>query len=133
VLDDVAFSNIHTVKVRYILDREHIQIKRKHERARSAIIEGGGMNRIIACSKELIATTLAHFKSEESAMDACNPRNITTHKRLHADLIESLKDISNDLEQRRIIGAMALMKLFDERLTNHLEVEDADLERELRS
>jgi len=42
-----------------------------------------------------------------------------------------LTDISNDLEQRRIIGAMALMKLFDERLTKHLDIEDAELEREL--
>jgi hemerythrin-like metal-binding protein len=88
------------------------------------------MDRIIECSKELISTTLVHFRSEERAMDA-NPRDFTTHKRVHANMIESLRDISNDLEQRRITGAMELMKFFEEQLTYHLDVEDAALDREL--
>jgi hemerythrin-like metal-binding protein len=113
-----------------ILDHQHIEINRKHQNARTAIIEGRGMDRIIECSKELIATTLVHFRSEESAMDA-SPRDFTTHKRLHANMIESLRDISNDLEQRRVTGAMELMKFFEEQLTYHLDVEDAELDREL--
>jgi len=115
-----------------IVDRQHIEINRKHQNTRTAIIEGRGMDRIIACSKELIAATLMHFKSEESAMDA-NPRNFTAHKRLHAEMVESLRDISNDLEQRRISGAMELMRFFEARLTYHLDAEDAVLDQDLRS
>lgn len=130
MLDQLTFDRQGT-EVVDILDRQHTQIKGKQKIARAAIIEGGGMDRIIACSKDLIYTTLVHFKSEEDAMDVDAPGSFTVHRRLHANMIESLKDISNDLEHRRISGAMALMKLFDERLTIHLDVEDAELEREL--
>jgi hemerythrin-like metal-binding protein len=128
-----VFHHLMGTKAGEILDRQHLQIKRKHQDVRTAILEGGGMERIIACSKDLIAATRAHFQSEERAMDANALRNFSAHREMHDDIIESLQDISNDLEQRRISGAMELMKLFEGRILYHLDVEDAALERELKS
>jgi hemerythrin-like metal-binding protein len=133
MLDQLTFHHLAATKGGDILDRQHIEINHEHRDLWVAIIGGGGFDQIIACSNKLIATTLVHFKSEENAMDANTLRNFTAHKRLHADMIESLKDISDDLERRRINGAMALLKFFDGRLTYHFAVEDAGLERELRS
>jgi hemerythrin-like metal-binding protein len=90
-----------------------------------------GMERIITCSKELVTSALAHFKSEESAMDAILSPSFARHRHLHAEMIESLKDISSGLEERRIRSAMELMKFVDGRLTFHLNVEDAAVERDL--
>jgi len=132
MLDKLILHYFQEAKNGDILDRQHIEINRKHQNVRTAIVEGKGMVRIIACSKELVATTLKHFKSEQGAMDA-NPRNFTAHTRIHAEMTKSLRDISEHLEQRRISGAMELMKFFEERLTYHLDVEDAALDRELRS
>jgi hemerythrin-like metal-binding protein len=114
-----------------IFDRQHMQINRKHQNLRAAILKGRGMDRIIESSKELVAATVAHFQSEESAMDATAPGNFSSHRRMHEDMMDSLRDISTDLEHRRIQGAMELMKFFEGRLTYHLDVEDAVLESAL--
>jgi hemerythrin-like metal-binding protein len=133
MLDQVNLSQLQGISVGDIHDREHFEIKWKTQHLRMAILEGKGIDKIIADAKELIVATLEHFKSEESAMDADTLRNFTTHRRLHTDIIQSLRDISNDLEQRRIRGAIELIKFFDVSLTNHLDVEDAAFERELRN
>ena len=126
-------QDLRAIRVEDILDREHKEIKRKFQDLRTAIIEGLGMERIIASSRQLIGATLDHFKSEELAMDADRIRTYAVHRRQHVEMIGSLKEISSDLEQRMIRGALELIKLFDSRLTYHLDVEDAELERELRS
>ncbi len=133
MLDQLIFHHLLGSKLGDILDRQHVQIKRKHQEVRTAILQGGGMERIIACSKALIAATRAHFQSEERAMEAVPMRNFTPHRKMHAEIIESLEDISHDLEQRRISGAMELLKFFESRIVYHLDVEDAALGRELTS
>jgi len=133
MLDQLIFHHLLGSKVGDILDRQHVLIKQKHQAVRSAILQGGGMDRIIVRSKELIAATRAHFVSEERAMDTIPLRNFAAHKDMHAEIIESLEDISHDLEQRRISGAMELLKFFEGRIVYHLDVEDAALVRELTS
>ncbi len=131
MLDQVTFHHLQKTALKDILDRQHIEIKQKHLNLRTAIIEGIGMDRIIACSKELITSALLHFESEELAMGAKASSNIVQHRHFHSEMIESLEDISSGLEQRRIHGALELMKFFEGRLSFHLDVEDAALEREL--
>jgi hemerythrin-like metal-binding protein len=131
MLDRVTFHHLKGSTVRDILDRQHTEIKKKHQNLRTALIEGTEMDRIINCSKELITSALLHFKSEESAMDAMPSQSFAKHRHLHAEMIESLEDISIGLEQRRIHGAMELMKFFEGRLAFHLDVEDTALERDL--
>jgi hemerythrin-like metal-binding protein len=111
-----------------IIDREHMEIRRAHQALRALVIEGGGMERILECSEKLIAVTLRHFESEERAMEDRTDAFLGIHRELHADLIDSLEDVSEDLAKRRISAAMALLKLFDGRITHHLEVEDASVE-----
>lgn len=118
-------------KLRAIRDRDHQQIHRKYQELRASIIEGGGMERILQCSKDLITATVLHFESEERALGEDSLASLLAHQALHAEMIESLEDISKDLEQKSIRGAMELMKFFEGRLRYHLDVEDAALEREL--
>jgi hemerythrin len=133
MLDQVNLSQLQGISVAEIHDREHFEIKWKKQHLRLAILEGKGMDKIIADAEELVVATLEHFNSEEIAMDADTLRNFTTHRRQHTDIIQSLRDISNDLGQRRIRGAIELIKFFDVSLTHHLDVEDAAFERELRN
>jgi hemerythrin-like metal-binding protein len=126
-------QNLQPIRVEEILDREHLEIKRNLQDSRTAIIEGLGMERIVSSSKQLVCATLDHFKSEELAMNADKFRTFAVHRRKHAEMIESLEEISSDLEQLMIRGALELIKLFDSRLIYHLDVEDAELERELKS
>lgn len=133
MLNKVSLYEIDGIPVSDILDRQHAAINRTQQKLRSSIIEGTGLGLIIGCAKELIATTLEHFASEESALDASALQSFESHRRLHIEMIESLKEISGDLEHRRIRGALELMKFFDARLTYHLDVEDAIWERQLRN
>lgn len=118
-------------KLRAIRDRDHQQIHRKYQELRASIVEGGGMERILQGSKDLITATVLHFESEERALGEDSLANLLAHQELHAEMIESLEEISKDLEQKSIRGAMELMKFFEGRLRYHLDVEDAALEREL--
>ena len=111
-----------------IIDREHTEIRRVHQALRGLIIEGGGMDRIIECSENLIAVTLRHFESEERAREDRSDACLGIHRDLHSDLIENLEDISEDLEKRRISAAVELLRFFDGRMAHHLDVEDASLE-----
>jgi hemerythrin-like metal-binding protein len=118
-------------KLRAIRDRDHLQINRMYRELRSAIVEGIGMERILQRAKELISATVLHFESEERALGEDSLASLLAHQELHEEMIESLEDISKDLEQKSIRGAMELLKFFEGRLRYHLEVEDAALEREL--
>ncbi len=113
-------------KLQAVRDRDHAQIKRIHMELRAAIVEGKGMERVLRTSEELITATLLHFESEERAMAEASVATLGLHSELHAGMIETLEDIGKDLEQRKICGAMELMKFFDERLSRHLTVEDAE-------
>ena len=115
-----------------ILDRQHSEIKCKRQNLRRAIVEGLGMDQIVACSKDLIDTTLTHFKSEESAMEASGYVGLGVHKLLHDEMAASLKAIWIDLGHRKISDAMELMNFFDVRLAYHLDCEDGAFGRELR-
>ena len=126
-----TYHRFKGTKLKAIRDHDHLQIKRMYQDLRASIVEGAGMERILKCSHGLITTTLLHFESEERAMGEDSLASLLAHQELHAEMIESLEDISKDLEQRCIRGAMELMKFFDGRLTYHLDVEDAELEREL--
>ena len=53
------------------------------------------------------------------------------HQLLHAEMIERAKKIWSDLDHRKISDAMELMKVFDVRLTHHLDFEDGAFGREL--
>lgn len=123
---------IHGVPISEILDRQHSEIKCKLQNLRRSIVEGKEMDQIIACSKDLIDTTLAHFESEESAMEACNFEGLEAHKRLHAGMVESLTKIWSDLKHGHISNAMELMSFFDVNLAFHLDSEDGAFGRELR-
>jgi len=116
-------------KLGEIVDRQHLQIKREHEDLRKALLEGADLDRILEISTDLILTTLLHFESEERAIGDSVHGKLVAHRQLHTDLIESLKAISIDIEHRKLNGALELMKFFDGRLTYHLDVEDAEMER----
>ena len=116
-------------KLGEIVDRQHLLIKREHQDLRKALLEGAELDTILEISTDLILTTLLHFESEERAMGETTNGKLMAHRQLHTDLIESLKAISIDIEHRKLDGALDLMKLFDGRLTYHLDVEDAEMER----
>jgi hemerythrin-like metal-binding protein len=115
-----------------ILDRQHSEIKQKRQNLRTSIINGMGFDQIAACAMDLIATTLEHFKSEESAMEAGKFQGLGVQRLLHAHMIESVKTIWTDLEHRKINDALELLKFFDMTLTYHLESEDGAFGRESR-
>ena len=131
MLDTVNLYHLQGTPTADILDRQHLQIKQRQQDLRTAIIIGMSMDQIVARAKDLIRTTLYHFESEEGVMDAAKFHGLTPHRHLHAEMIESLKGISCDLERSQISGAMELMRFFEGRLTYHLDVEDAAFEREL--
>jgi hemerythrin-like metal-binding protein len=131
MLDSVNLYHLQEAPTADILDRQHLQIKRQQQDLRTAIIIGTGMDQIVACAKDLIQTTIEHFKSEEGAMDASKFSGLGLHQLVHAEMLERVKKIWSDLEHRKICGAMELMKSFDERLTYHLDFEDGAFGREL--
>jgi hemerythrin-like metal-binding protein len=112
-----------------ISDREHVQIRREHEELRKVILSGGESQNILEAATDLILTTLLHFESEERAMSRSSHPLLLSHLKLHAEIIESLRVISMNLHRGELESALELLKLFDGRLTYHLEVEDAEIER----
>ncbi len=131
MLNTVNLQYLQETPTADILDRQHLQIKRQQQDLRTAIIIGTGMDQIVACAKDLIQTTIEHFKSEEGAMDAIKFSGLGVHQLLHAEMIELVMKIWSDLGHRNISGAIELMKSFDERLTHHLDFEDGAFGSEL--
>jgi hemerythrin-like metal-binding protein len=131
MLDTVNRYHLQGTPTADILDRQHLQIKRQQQYLRTTIIIGTGMDQIVACAKNLIQTTIEHFKSEEGAMDAINFSGLGVHQLLHAEMIERAMKIWSDLEHCNISEAMESMKSFDERLTHHLDFEDGAFGSEL--
>jgi hemerythrin-like metal-binding protein len=123
------FFSLKHSKLGEVIDRQHLQIRREYGELRKAILEGADLEKVLDAATDLILTTLLHFESEERAMEQCKNPKLTTHRQIHADLIESLKAISLDLDHQMAEGALELMNLFDKRMLYHLDVEDAELER----
>lgn len=128
---NTAKKGAASAKLRAIRDRDHKEIHRLHQALQTAIIGGTGMAKIVKSSQELIQATLLHFESEERAMDEDQLASLLRHQELHAEMIETLEDISKDLEKRSIGGAMQLIKFFEGRIAHHLKVEDVEFEQEL--
>jgi hemerythrin-like metal-binding protein len=133
MLDAVNLHHLLGVPIRQGIDHQHSEIKRKRKNLRIAIVQGIGMDQIIACANDLIETTLEHFKSEEEAMDGSKFQAVTAHKLLHAKMADTVKEIWTNLKRRKVGDAMELMKFFDENLTRHLEFEDGAYGRVLDS
>lgn len=125
----LGFYRMSGSKLCEIIDREHEQIRREHAELRKAITSGAEIERVLDISTDLILTTLLHFESEERAMSTSNHPTLLAHPILHAEMIESLRAITQDLHRGNFDAALELLKLFDGRLTYHLEVEDAEMER----
>jgi hemerythrin-like metal-binding protein len=123
--------NLNGANLAVILDRQHSEIKQKQKNLRASVVEGMGMNQIVACAKDLIDTTLDHFKSEECAMEISRFTGLLAHKHLHDGMAKSVNEIWSDLEHRKINAAMQLLTFFDERLTFHLDWEDGPFGRKL--
>jgi hemerythrin-like metal-binding protein len=132
MLDAVDLYHLQRSRIADIIDREHSEIRQKQGDLQTAIIEGMGMDLIIACAQNLIDTTLAHFKSEESAMQASKFAGLGMHQLLHAEMIERVKTIWSDLTRRKIGDAIELMVFFEVRLNYHLDSEDGAFGHELR-
>jgi hemerythrin-like metal-binding protein len=132
MLDSVDRNDLQFAPILEILDRQHSEIKSKRQKLRRTIVEGMGMEQIIACAQDLIDTTLEHFKSEERAMELCKFEGLAAHRVFHADLTENVKRIWSELELRRISDAMELMNFFDVSLAYHLDCEDGAFGRVLR-
>lgn len=132
MIDSVNLYHLQGTPIREVLDRQHTAIKLKKNNLRTAIVEGMGMDLIVACANDLIQTTLEHFKSEESAMDATKFEGVAKHKEMHAAMTENVQKIWSNLTHRKIHDAMELMKFFEERLTYHLEFEDGAFGREFK-
>jgi hemerythrin-like metal-binding protein len=118
-------------KLRAIRDRDHKVIVRLEQELRGAIVAGAGFKRIVEVSHELIRVTKLHFESEELAMGEDNLSSYSAHQDMHAEMLETLEDISGDLEKKSIRGAIELIKFFDTRLSRHLTVEDVAFESEM--
>jgi hemerythrin-like metal-binding protein len=130
--DPVDLYNLQGAPVAEILDRQHSEIRRKRQNLRTAIVEGMGMDQIVACAQDLMDTTLEHFQSEESAMDESKFEGVAIHKQVHAQMVETVHGIRSNLERRKIGAAVELMTVFVERLDHHLEYEDGAFGRNLR-
>jgi hemerythrin-like metal-binding protein len=132
MLDAVDLYHLQRSQIAEIIDREHSEIRQKQADLQIAIIEGMGMDLIVACAQNLIETTLNHFKSEESAMEASKFVGLGVHQLFHAEMIKSVQTIWSDLDHRKIGDAMQLMVFFDGRLARHLDHEDGAFGSELR-
>jgi hemerythrin-like metal-binding protein len=131
--DTVDLDYLQESPTANIEDRQHAEIKRMRQNLRTAIVEGMGMAQIVACAKNLVDTTIAHFTSEENAMEVSKFSGLGEHRLLHAEMLESVKKIWSDLKLRKIGDALALVTFFDVRLTYHMECEDIAFGRELRN
>lgn len=129
--DTADLHNLNGQNLAAVLDRQHSEIKRRQTNLRTSIVDGMGMNQIVACAKDLIDATLEHFKSEERAMEISRFAGLVMHKHIHDGMARNVREIWSDLEHRKIYDAMELMKFFDERLTFHLDWEDGPFGRHL--
>jgi hemerythrin-like metal-binding protein len=109
-----------------VRDRDHALIVHRQRQLHAAIVQGTGMASILRCANDLVTATLQHFESEERAMDDANLSTQIAHQQIHAGMVDTLEEISKELQQRSICGAMALMKFFDGTLAKHLAAEEAD-------
>jgi len=131
VNQQLAFRHMNGSRLSEISDREHAQIRQEEDELRKAILGGLSTEKILEIASDLILTSLLHFESEERTMGASAHAVLVAHRAKHAELVESLRLISLDLNRGNADAAIELVKLFDERLTHHLEVEDAEMERVL--
>ena len=111
MLDAVDLYHLQRSQIAEIIDREHSEIKAKHRDLRTAIVEGMGMDLIVACAQNVIDTTIHHFKSEEGAMEKSKFAGLGAHRLLHAEMIERVKKIWSDLEHRKINDAIGFRRL----------------------
>ena len=82
---------------------------------------------------ELIHHIITHFEYEETILLEINYKDIYTHKKLHAHLIERAQIIKNDVEIGELDFTKAFIYIFDEIILGHLLSEDVKFYQNMQS
>jgi hemerythrin-like metal-binding protein len=73
------------------MDREHIQLIAIMNRLASRSAAGAPKNDILQLLDELGSFTVQHFSDEEAFMANAGFPGLATHKRIHAELVQTLR------------------------------------------
>lgn len=80
---------------------------------------------------EIYARISAHFALEEKLMRASRYVHFKEHKTDHERLLDEIRDIMDDYEDRRIFDAEQLAQRLETWFTGHFRTHDARLHRNL--
>ena len=116
-----------------LIDGQHQALVEALNRLHSAMLEESGRGEVGSTLKFLSDYTVSHFRMEEEMMDRHSYPDASSHRKIHGDLIVSLKELVDGFRRDSTALTIATMIFLEEWLTNHFLGEDAKFVRFLSS
>jgi len=108
-----------------LIDSQHQALVEALNRLHSAMLEESGRSEVGSTLKFLSDYTVSHFRMEEEMMDRHSYPGASSHRKIHVDLISSLKELVAGFQRDSTALTIATMIFLEEWLTNHFLGEDA--------
>lgn len=115
-----------------LIDAQHQELFKVVNRLQKALAAGRAHDELADTLRFLVRYTQQHFHDEEEVMADIGFEELARHKKLHANLIEDIKNILVDLKKGKTIHPYALIDFLTDWLMNHIRYEDNKIGRAVR-
>ncbi len=113
------------------IDDQHRELVNVVTRLQESLSSSAANTEIGEALKFLVQYTQQHFKDEERLMTTIEFAELDSHKKMHAKLIDDVKNILLDLKKGKSIHPYELIDFLTEWLINHIRNEDKKIGRAL--
>lgn len=107
------------------IDGQHKSMVEALNKLHSAMLKGEGRSEVDSTSKFLLDYSASHFAMEEKMMDSHAYPGLSSHKKFHADLIDSFTKMINGFERESTSLSIAVLATLEEYVTVHFMNEDS--------
>lgn len=122
-MKDIAWSDILSVGVDEI-DEDHRKLVHIFNLLNQSLQKGESANYLAAVLEELINCTIWHFSHEERLMLKYGYTRIEDHKAEHRALVESVRELQQEILQGKTPIADEHMEILERWLTEHILTTD---------
>ena len=125
-MKDIVWDHVLSIGIDEI-DDDHRRLIEIFNLLNHSVAEGETQEYLEAVLEELINCTIWHFSHEERLMLKYGYKGLTEHKTEHQELIQSVKELQQNILQTGRLEASEDLEFLERWLTQHILVDDMRL------
>ncbi len=117
------------------IDNQHKELINRVNKFFAALRSENGREETLKVLAFLSSYVVNHFRDEEAIQVRCNYPKYQEHRKLHKEFLETVKEMTADIEKNGVTTASSTMiaMTVSNWLVNHISRQDAEIGRHIRA